>query len=184
MRLCDVDQKTLDLDRNSLARLDLDKVLCIIPSSLYGMPADLEAFEQISRANGAFLIDDAAQSLGATMGKRPCGTFGDAGFYSLGRGKNISTMGGGILITDREDLARSIQKEANKLLPPSLLQIFSATLNSLLYAGMLPPSRYWALDRIPFLGLGYSVFDPNFRMAQLSTFQMRCIVNQECPISA
>ena len=43
IRLCDVDPKTLDLDQNALARLDLDMVLCIIASSLYGMPADLVA---------------------------------------------------------------------------------------------------------------------------------------------
>ena len=38
---------------------------------------------------------------------------------------------------------------------------------------MLQPSRYWFLDRIPFLGLGLSEFDPNFIMSQLSTYQRR-----------
>jgi len=173
IRLCDVDPKTLDLDQNALARLDRRKALCIIPSSLYGIPADLVALEEIARASGAFLVDDAAQCLGATVDGRPCGTFGDAGFYSLGRGKNITTMGGGIIVTKRDDLAQLIQDEVNELPHSSSLNVFSSTLNSLLYAGMLSPSRYWILDRIPFLGLGLSQFDPNFKIAQLSTYQTR-----------
>ncbi|MGH7380649.1 MAG: DegT/DnrJ/EryC1/StrS family aminotransferase [Candidatus Methylomirabilales bacterium] len=173
IRLCDVDPKALDLDYTVLTRLDLDKVLCIVPSSLYGMPSDLFGLEEIARAAGVYLIDDAAQCLGATLAGKACGTFGDAGFYSLGRGKNITTMGGGILITQKDDLADLIQKELKKLPRPSSFSVLSATLNSVLYAGMLSPSRYWLLDPIPFLGLGVSVFDPNFRMTQLSPYQER-----------
>jgi len=93
IRLCDIDPKTLDLDHNALPRLDLGKVLCIVSSGLFGLPSDLVTLEEIARDYGTFLIDDAAQCLGAMLGERLCGTFGDAGFYSLGRGKNITTMG-------------------------------------------------------------------------------------------
>jgi len=173
IRLCDVDPKTLDLDQNALLRLDLDKALCIVSSGLYGMPADLVRLDEIARDYGTFFIDDAAQCLGATVGERLCGTFGAGGFYSLGRGKNITTMGGGILLIHREDLAHLIQNELEKLPRPPSLRVLSSTLNSLLYAILLPPSRYWLLDRIPFLGLGLSVFDPNFEMTKLSLYQTR-----------
>jgi len=173
IRLCDVDPKTLDLDQNALLRLDLDKALCIVSSGLYGMPADLVRLDEIARDYGTFFIDDAAQCLGATVGERLCGTFGAGGFYSLGRGKNITTMGGGILLIHREDLAHLIQNELEKLPRPPSLRVLSSTLNSLLYAIMLPPSRYWFLDRIPFLGLGLSVFDPHFDMKRLSKYQGR-----------
>ena len=173
IRLCDVDPKTLDLDQNALRRLDLDKALCIVSSGLYGMPAGLVRLEEIARDYGTFLVDDAAQCLGARVGERPCGTFGDAGFFSLGRGKNITTMGGGILITHRENLAQLIQKQVNKFARPSYLQFLAVTLNSLLYALMLPPSRYWILDRMPFLELGASRFDPDFTVARLSSYQER-----------
>lgn len=173
IRLCDVDPKTLDMDHNALLRLGLGKVLCIVPSGLYGMPADLVNLEEVARDCGGFLIDDAAQSLGARMGERPCGTFGDAGFYSLGRGKHITTMGGGILLTRRADLAQLIGEGLGGLPRPPSLRVLSSTLNSLLYAIMLPPSRYWLLDRIPFLGLGLSRFDPNFKITRLSAYQMK-----------
>jgi dTDP-4-amino-4,6-dideoxygalactose transaminase len=137
------------------------------------MPADLIALEQMSRICGAYFIDDAAQCLGATVGGRPSGTFGDAGFFSLGRGKNLTTIGGGILVTHRGDLADLIRQQVRNLPGPSALDAFAAAVSSLVYAALLHPSRYWIVDRIPFLGLGLSRFDPSFAMAQFSTYQYK-----------
>jgi dTDP-4-amino-4,6-dideoxygalactose transaminase len=120
-----------------------------------------------------FLVDDAAQCLGAARDGRQCGTFGDAGFYSLGRGKGITTMGGGILVTARHDLARRIDREVRALPQASSRDVLTVVAGSLIYSGMLAPSRYWIVDRIPFLELGVSRFEPDFPIAQLSAFQQR-----------
>jgi perosamine synthetase len=173
LRLCDVDPKTLDLDLNALVRLDLGRALCIVPSGLYGLPSDLVSLEQIARRCGGFLVDDAAQCLGATQEGRACGTFGDAGFYSLGRGKGITAMGGGILVTRRDDLARRIQREIRTLSRPAVWNVCAAIISSIVYAAMLRPSRYWLLDHVPFLELGASHFEPAFPIAQLSAYQRR-----------
>jgi dTDP-4-amino-4,6-dideoxygalactose transaminase len=177
IRLCDVDPKTLDLDLNALVRLDLDKVLCIVPSGLYGLPGDLSALEGIARTAGTFLVDDAAQCLGATKDGKSCGTFGDAGFYSLGRGKGLTTMGGGILVTHRLELARRIEEEIQRLKRPFVRDIGAAVAGSLLYGGLLRPSRYWLVDRI--LDLGGSRFEPDFPMARLSAYQRRLAARLE-----
>jgi perosamine synthetase len=173
IRLCDVDPKTLDLDLNALVRLDLTKALCIVPSGLYGIPGDLAAMEGIARGAGTSLVDDAAQCLGASREGRRCGTFGDAGFYSLGRGKGITTMGGGVLVTQRDDLARGIERHLRALPRPRVRETLAAVAGSLAYAAMLAPSRYWLVDRVPFLELGGSHFEPGFAMTQLSSFQRR-----------
>jgi perosamine synthetase len=173
IRLCDVDPETLDLDLNTLVRLDLTRVLAIVPSGLYGLPGELTELEMIARAFGTCLIDDAAQCLGATKDARQCGTFGDAGFYSLGRGKGITTMGGGILVTDRDDLARRIDEGVRRLPRPSAREVCTAVGSSLIYSAMLRPSRYWMVDRVPFLSLGGSYFEPDFAMTQLSSYQRR-----------
>jgi perosamine synthetase len=173
IRLCDVDPKTLDIDLTALAGIDLTRVLCIVPSGLYGLPGDLTGLEALARTAGTSLVDDAAQCLGATKDARPCGTFGDAGFYSLGRGKGITTMGGGILVTRRDDLARSIAQELRALPAAPARQTFATVAGSLIYAGLLAPSRYWLVDRIPFLELGISRFEPEFPMARLSAYQCR-----------
>jgi len=173
IRLCDVDPKTLDLDLNALLRLDLEKVLCIVPSGLHGFPADLVAMESIARTAGAFLIDDAAQCLGATRDGKACGSFGDAGFYSLGRGKGITTMGGGILVTHRPDIAEGVARAVRELPQASAGSIGVAIASSLAYSAMLRPSRYWIVDRVPFLELGASRFEPEFPIARLSAYQTR-----------
>jgi len=173
IRLCDVDPKTLDLDLNSLRHLNLNRVLCIIPSGLYGIPGDLTTLDEICQEYDTFLVDDAAQSLGATVGSRPCGTFGAVGFCSLGRGKCVTAMGGGILFTQREDLADMIRQEVGELPPVSAWTSCMLAIGTIIYAMMLRPSRYWILDRIPFLGLGASRFDPSFPMKQLSQYQER-----------
>ena len=173
IRLCDVDPKTLDMDLNALGRLDLNKALCIVPSGLYGLPGDLVALEQIASTSGAFLVDDAAQCLGATKEGRACGSFGDAGFYSLGRGKGITTMGGGVLVTHRPDLAQRIAGTVRDLPQPSARAVGIAVASSLAYSAMLGPSRYWLLDHAPFLGLGVSRFEPDFPITRLSAYQTR-----------
>jgi dTDP-4-amino-4,6-dideoxygalactose transaminase len=173
IRLCDVDPKTLDIDLNALVRLDLDKVLCIVPSGLYGLPADLVTMEPIARRSGAFLVDDAAQCLGATQQGRSCGTFGDAGLYSLGRGKGITTMGGGILVTRRDDLAHRISRKISTVPHCAPRTVLAAVIASLAYTMMIRPSLYWLVDRAPFLDLGASYFEPDFPIAQLSAYQRR-----------
>jgi dTDP-4-amino-4,6-dideoxygalactose transaminase len=129
--------------------------------------------ETIARASGAFLVDDAAQTLGATQDGRACGTFGDAGFFSLGRGKGITTMGGGILVTRREGLFGTLERALRALPLPTTVGVWAAVGSALLYSGLLRPSRYWLVDRLPFLGLGGSHFDPDFPIAQLSRYQQR-----------
>lgn len=171
VRLCDVDPKTLDLDLNALVRLDLSRVLAIVPSGLYGLPGDLAAMESIAGGGGAALIDDAAQCLGATLAGRACGTFGDAGFYSLGRGKGVTTMGGGVLVTDDAALAGELDRRVAALPRPGLGRALAAAGEALAYGAMLAPSRYWLADRL--LDLGGSHFEPRFPLARLSAFQQR-----------
>jgi perosamine synthetase len=173
VRLCDVDPKTLDLDLNALVRLDLSRVLCIVPSGLYGLPADLAALQGIARSQETVLVDDAAQTLGATQDGQACGTFGEAGFYSLGRGKNITTMGGGILVTRSDELAGRIGREVRGLPRPTIGSVTTAVAGALAYAGLASPDRYRFVDRLPFVQLGGSRFDPAFPISRLSAFQRR-----------
>ena len=172
IRLCDIDPETLDLDLGALVQLDLTRALCIVPSGLYGLPGELSELELIARAFGAFLIDDAAQCLGATRYAWPCGTFGDAGFYSLGRGKGVTTMGGGILVTDRLDLAPRIEARVAGLGRPSAATVGVAARLADLFRHAASVAVL-AVDRIPFLDLGASHFDPEFPMTGLSTHQRR-----------
>src|SRR5205807_3713671 len=102
-----------------------------------------------------------------------CGSFGDAGFYSLGRGKGITTMGGGILVSHRPDLAQRIAGTLRDLRRPSAWAVGVAVAGALAYSAMLRPPRYWLLDPVRCLELGVSRFEPDFPIARLSAYQTR-----------
>ncbi|MEA1955627.1 MAG: DegT/DnrJ/EryC1/StrS family aminotransferase [Campylobacterota bacterium] len=89
----------------------LNKYLCecekkpkaLILTHLYGMSSDIEKIAQICKLHGVYLIEDAAESLGATFNSKHTGTFGDFGIYSFNGNKILTTSGGGMLVSDNEE---------------------------------------------------------------------------------
>ncbi len=75
----------------------------VIIANLYGQSVDMAAIMQICNHYGVPVIEDAAESLGATYRKKASGTFGKFGVYSFNGNKIITTSGGGMLVSD--DLA-------------------------------------------------------------------------------
>jgi UDP-N-acetylbacillosamine transaminase len=73
---------------------------------LYGQVADIEIIKNICDKYGVFLIEDSAESMGATFNGKHSGTFGKAGIYSFNGNKIITTGGGGVLISDDEKLIK------------------------------------------------------------------------------
>jgi len=66
----------------------------------------------------AFIVEDCAQAFGSRIDDKPVGVFGDAGFYSFNRGKNLPTYEGGCIITDSDELQQALEDKISKL--PSL----------------------------------------------------------------
>ena len=80
----------------------------VLVPHLFGNPAEIEAILDLCRPRAIAVLDDAAQALGATVGGRPVGTFGDAGVVSFGNGKVCFGTGGGFLVSqDRALLDRA-----------------------------------------------------------------------------
>jgi len=75
------------------------KPKALIVTHLYGMSADIEEISRICKAHDIYLIEDAAESLGATFNGKHTGTFGDFGIYSFNGNKILTTSGGGMLVT-------------------------------------------------------------------------------------
>lgn len=74
----------------------------LILTHLYGQSADIEKIAALCKEFGVFLIEDAAESLGATFNGKHTGTFGDFGIYSFNGNKILTTSGGGILVSKNE----------------------------------------------------------------------------------
>ncbi|MGJ0359288.1 UDP-N-acetylbacillosamine transaminase [Aliarcobacter cryaerophilus] len=89
----------------------LNKYLCecdkkpkaLIVTHLYGQCANIEKIADICNLHGVYLIEDAAESLGATYKGKHTGTFGDFGIYSFNGNKILTTSGGGMLVSSNKD---------------------------------------------------------------------------------
>jgi UDP-N-acetylbacillosamine transaminase len=79
------------------------KPKALILTHLYGMSADIIKIAEICKLHGVYLIEDAAESLGATFNGKHTGTFGEFGVYSFNGNKILTTSGGGMLISDNAE---------------------------------------------------------------------------------
>jgi perosamine synthetase len=163
----EIDQHTLDFDLSELDALPDKKLLCIITSNLFGFVNDFSRIQQAAQAKGTFVLDDAAQALGAMRNGQLAGTLGDVGLYSLGRGKAVAAMEGGLIVTNSEEIARALQGEAKNLDAPSLSHGAWLLLEMLVYSILLRPPLYWIPNALPFLKLGATEFNPAFPTDEL-----------------
>lgn len=166
----DVNPETLDYDHVQLAALPAEGILCIITSNLFGLVNDTERIRSAARARGAALIDDAAQALGASRGGNLAGTVGDVGFFSFGRGKAMTTVEGGLIVTDSCEFGAPIQAEIEALPAPTAFHCASLLMKMLSYSVFVHPRLYWIPNSIPLLKLGVTEFQPDFIVADLPPF--------------
>lgn len=110
---CDTDPATGNLCPRALGDLlaGRDDILCVLAAHLYGQPADMPAIAAACERHGAFLIEDAAQSLGADG----IGVYGDVTILSFGHTKIIDAGGGGAALTRDPLLAAAMQRKADAL---------------------------------------------------------------------
>jgi UDP-N-acetylbacillosamine transaminase len=80
------------------------KPKALILTHLYGQCADIEKIAQICNTYSIYLIEDAAESLGASYDRKQSGTFGTFGVYSFNGNKILTTSGGGMLISPHKEL--------------------------------------------------------------------------------
>ncbi len=78
----------------------------VIVVHLYGTPAKLDEIMEICREHNVPLIEDAAESLGSTYKGKHTGTFGKIGIHSFNGNKIITTSGGGMLVSDEEEITK------------------------------------------------------------------------------
>ena len=90
----------------------------IVPVDLLGKVADMESIEDLGRQYGIPVLADAAESLGARRHDRAAGSFGTASVVSFNGNKIMTTSGGGMLLTDDEDLADRVRYLATQARQP------------------------------------------------------------------
>ena len=91
-----------------------DKTKAILPVHLYGQLADMPALMDIAEQNSLLVLEDCAQSHGASIDGRKAGNWGDAGAFSFYPGKNLGALGdAGAVTTNDDELANTLRALRN-----------------------------------------------------------------------
>lgn len=104
LKFVDIDLETLNFDLNALKSAISDKTRMIMTVNLLGNPNDFTQIKSLIKGRNIELVEDNCESLGATFEGKQAGTFGSMGSYSSFFSHHISTMEGGIVSTDDEEL--------------------------------------------------------------------------------
>lgn len=109
LKFVDVDLDTLNLDLEAAVASITPRTKAILWVSLLGNPADYAALDEFARQHGLVVIEDNCESLGARSGGIAAGTFGLMGTYSTFFSHHISTMEGGLVVTDELRLSEALK---------------------------------------------------------------------------
>src|SRR5688572_4050891 len=103
LRFVDVDLHTLNLDVAQLERALTPRTRMVVAVSILGNPCALDVIRQFCDAHGLYLFEDNCESMGASLGGKPCGTFGHINTFSTFYSHHMSTMEGGLIVSDSEE---------------------------------------------------------------------------------
>jgi 8-amino-3,8-dideoxy-alpha-D-manno-octulosonate transaminase len=100
---CEVDE-SMTMDPDDLESKITSRTRAIFPVHLWGTPCKMDRIMEVARKHDLKVIEDCAQSTGATYQGRPIGTLGDLGAFSMQFGKIITSGEGGVLVTEDAEL--------------------------------------------------------------------------------
>ena len=105
----EIERETLGLNYKDVERKITKKTKAVIPVHIGGLGCRIEELSRLAEKHKLFLVEDAAESLGATIKGKKVGSFGCAGMISLCGPKIISTGEGGAIVTDSKDIYEQLR---------------------------------------------------------------------------
>lgn len=106
----DIDKQTFNIDPDLLKSKITSRTKAVVPVHLYGQSADMDPIMEIARQKSLFVIEDAAQAIGAKYKGKPVGSIGDIGCLSFYPTKNLGCYGdGGMILTNDDSMAKNIE---------------------------------------------------------------------------
>ncbi len=177
IKLCDTGAASLDLDQKQLRKIieadnTENKILCVLVTHLFGCPADFAGIKEIV-GDKIPIVEDAAQALGEEIENKKMGTLADVGFFSLGRGKALSTMEGGVIVTNRNDLGNILTDLLKKIEISSVFDKLKLAVKTILTTVLQHPVLFCLPKALPFLRLGETIYEEEFPIGQMSSFQKK-----------
>lgn len=140
LQLCDLRDGHYDMDPVALRNACDERTLAIIPTHLAGRVADVDGALAVAREVGAYVIEDAAQALGARHDGVSVGLVGDVAFFSLAAGKGLSIYEGGLLLARDSALRTHLADTAARIVPRRPDWEFRRSLELIGYAALYRPA--------------------------------------------
>ena len=109
----DIDATTLCLTPQTIEKRITPRTKAILALHTFGIPCDMEGILDVGRSHSLPVIEDCAHSLGATVGERQTGSFGDAAFFSFEAIKPVNTFGGGLVVSRDKELIETIRNDSS-----------------------------------------------------------------------
>jgi dTDP-4-amino-4,6-dideoxygalactose transaminase len=109
----DVKRETLNIDPDKIEKAITKKTRAIMPVHLMGKPADMDKIRAIAKKHKLYIIEDAAEAHGAQYNGEKIGSMGDMACFSLYAAHIITTIEGGIAITNNEKMADALRSLRN-----------------------------------------------------------------------
>tara|TARA_B100000745_G_scaffold295562_1_gene239814 strand:- start:101 stop:1264 length:1164 start_codon:yes stop_codon:yes gene_type:complete len=108
-KFADIEMQTYGMDPKDLESKISKKTKAVIPIHYGGLPCKINEIKEISDKNKFYLIEDAAESFGASLNGRKIGSFGTVSIFSFAGNKILTTGEGGALCTDSKELYEKIK---------------------------------------------------------------------------
>jgi len=120
--LVDVDIDSFNISTESIKNKINHKTKAILPVHFAGKSCDMKEIKKIAKTNNLSIIEDCAHGIGTKFSNKHVGTFGDIGCFSFYPTKNITTLEGGMLVTNSKKIAEDLRSLRNHGMTKSLSQ--------------------------------------------------------------
>jgi perosamine synthetase len=133
---CDIDPLTLAIDMNSLSRVNMNQVLAVVCTNLFGLTSEVDSIVNFCKPFGAFVVEGVDYGIGTEYKSRRIGSWGDVAILNFQEGKALP-VGGGAVVTDLPIFKSLFGGLRGSLLPNPLKMLGFSVFSR--------PSMYWIL---------------------------------------
>ena len=136
----DIDPATYNARPELIERAITPRTKVLVAQHTYGIPCEMDAYQDICRRHGIELIEDCCHAVGSTYRGKLCGTFGRAAYWSFQWNKPFTTGIGGMATTNDPELSRRVAEICDEqLLPPRLKPSMMLAFQRLVYWATIFP---------------------------------------------
>jgi dTDP-4-amino-4,6-dideoxygalactose transaminase len=180
IHIIDTDPSTLDFNYEQLANAIDKNTLCIIATHLFGTSANIGKIKSLINDDTIYLVEDSAQK---QLSSYQESSLADVSIYSFGRGKPISLMGGGIVAINSDELSINYKKHSSDMDVDESVGI-SFAIKMFINDILTYPGIYGIPARLPFLGIGKTIYPNAIELGRLTKYQKCYLANKLLSLNA